>query len=75
MPWTSPEGPTARANQYAEYPKPDPSSNTRFAPTERASSSTVTPTSRPMIGKPRSLPSASISSRTGSSYRLSSERM
>ena len=25
---TSPSGPTARANQYAEYPYPDPSSIT-----------------------------------------------
>src|SRR5919108_169058 len=69
--WISPPIPTARACQYAEYPKPDPSSITRRAPTDRASTSSVTPTLRPTIGKPRSFANASISSSTGSSSRRS----
>ena len=48
---------------------PLPSSITRRAPIERASTSSVTPTLRPTIGNPRSRPSASISSSTGSSWR------
>jgi hypothetical protein len=72
---TSPPGPTALENQYAEYPKPDPSSNTRLAPIARASSSTVIPTCRPTMGNPRSSPSRSISSSTGSSWRSRSDRM
>jgi hypothetical protein len=45
-------GPTACANQYAEYPYPDPSSITRRAPTARAASSRKRPVALPTMGNP-----------------------